>query len=81
MEGGIAYLRAVVIDDILGIGQELEDQIEGLINSYKCEWKEAIQNPEIRKRFVHFVNKPATKDPNVAFAPMREQTQALDWNA
>ena len=79
MEGGITYLRAVVVDDVLGIGAELESEIQGLINNYKCEWKEAVETPEIRKRFVHFVNAPTQKDPTVQFAPLREQIQAVDW--
>jgi nitrite reductase (NADH) large subunit len=79
MEGGISYLRAVVVDDVLGIGEALEQEIQGLINNYKCEWKEAVESPEIRKRFVHFVNAPEAKDPTVAFVPLREQIQAVDW--
>ena len=79
MEGGITYLRAVVVDDVLGIGADLEREIQGLINNYKCEWKEAVETPEIRKRFVHFVNAPTQKDPTVQFAPLREQVQAVGW--
>lgn len=78
LEGGLAYLKAVIIDDILGINQMLETEMDFMVDTYKCEWKEAVENPEIRKRFTHFVNSPA-KDPNVRFEPMREQIKAEGW--
>jgi nitrite reductase (NADH) large subunit len=79
MEGGIRYLKAVVVDDVLGIGAELEAEMQGLVNNFKCEWKEVVDNPELRKRFSHFVNAPEAKDPSVQFDPMREQKRAKEW--
>jgi nitrite reductase (NADH) large subunit len=61
-----------VINDSLGINAQLEEEMQMLVDNYKCEWKEAVENPEIRKRFVHFVNAPGEKDPSVQFEPMRE---------
>ncbi|MGV3768018.1 MAG: nitrite reductase large subunit NirB [Chitinophagaceae bacterium] len=72
MEGGIDYLKNVVLNDSLGINDQLEAEMQLLVNNYKCEWKEAVENPEIRKRFVHFVNAPEEKDPTVKFEPMRD---------
>ncbi len=79
MEGGINYLRNVVVNDSLGIGEELEKEMQGLVDSYKCEWKEAVENPEIRKRFSHFVNAPEEKDPTAKFEQMREMKKVADW--
>lgn len=79
MDGGIEYLRNVVVNDSLGMGAQWEAEMERLVDSYTCEWKEAVQNPEIRKRFAHFVNAPAEKDPNVKFEPMRDQVRAAEW--
>jgi nitrite reductase (NADH) large subunit len=79
MEGGIDYLRNVVVNDSLGICEQLETEMQLLVDSYKCEWKEAIENPAIRKRFSHFVNAPETKDPTVVFEEMREQKKVKDW--
>lgn len=79
LEGGLSYLKAVVIDDVLGINAELEADMERLIGAYRCEWKEAVENPAIRRRFAHFVNVPDEKDPSVAFRPLREQVQAAEW--
>lgn len=81
MEGGLGYLKSVIIDDVLGICQELEAEMESLVGTYKCEWKEAVTNPDIRKRFSHFVNAPEEKDPTVELVPMREQVKAANWNA
>jgi nitrite reductase (NADH) large subunit len=80
MEGGIDYLRNVVCNDSLGMAAQWEAEMDSLVHNYKCEWKEAIENPEIRKRFTHFVNAPDVKDPTVSFVPMRDQIKAADWN-
>jgi nitrite reductase (NADH) large subunit len=79
MEGGIDYLKDVVINDCLGIAEDLEKEMQFLVDNYKCEWKEVVENPELRKRFSHFVNEPETKDPTVQFVEMRDQKKALDW--
>jgi len=81
MDGGINYLRNVVINDSLGMAAGWEKEMQLLVDSYKCEWKEAVENPEIRKRFNHFVNAPEVKDPSVQFEPMREQKKAKDWKS
>lgn len=80
MEGGIEYLKTVIIDDVLGICSELEEGMQKLVDNYKCEWTEAVNNPEIRKQFTHFVNAPQEKDPTVELVPFREQVKAKDWN-
>jgi nitrite reductase (NADH) large subunit len=79
MEGGITYLKNVIVNDSLGIAEELESVMHYHVDTYKCEWKAAIENPEMRKRFAHFVNAPEEKDPTVKFAPMREQVKAEAW--
>jgi nitrite reductase (NADH) large subunit len=76
MDGGLSYLKNVVINDSLGICDHLEEEMQLLINTYHCEWKEVIENPELRNRFTHFVNAPQEKDPTVKFEPMREQIKA-----
>jgi nitrite reductase (NADH) large subunit len=79
MEGGVDYLRNVVVNDSLGICAQLEIEMQLLVDSYRCEWKEAIENPAIRKRFSHFINEPETKDPTVVFEEMRDQKKVRDW--
>jgi len=79
MEGGIDYLRNVVVNDSLNMSTQWEKEMQVLVDSYECEWKAAIENPEIRKRFTHFVNAPEEKDPSVQFEPMRGQKKVSDW--
>ena len=56
LEGGLEYLQDVVINDSLNIGEELEAQMKSLRDSYRCDWKTAVENPEFTKRFKSFVN-------------------------
>lgn len=76
MDGGIAYLKNVIINNSLDINEQLEEEMQGLVNTYHCEWKEVVENDELRKRFVHFINAPEEKDPAIKFEPMREQIKA-----
>ncbi len=75
MEGGIDYLREVVVHDTLGMAAEWETEMQSIVNTFHCEWKNAIETPEIKKRFSHFVNTDE-KDPSVKFEEMREQKKA-----
>lgn len=81
LEGGLSYLKAVVVDDVLGIAAELEEDMQKLILAYKCEWKEAVDTPAIRKRFSHFLNAPDQRDPSVQFESVRDQIKPVDWVA
>ncbi|MDP2129004.1 MAG: nitrite reductase large subunit NirB [Pseudohongiella sp.] len=56
MEGGLAYLQDVIINDSLGLAEELEAQLQSLVDTYACEWKRTIEDPEALKRFRPFVN-------------------------
>jgi nitrite reductase (NADH) large subunit len=78
MDGGLAYLKNVVVNDSLGIAEELEAAMAYHVSTYECEWKAAIQNPQMRKKFSHFINAPEEKDPTVKFEVMREQVKA-EW--
>ena len=72
LEGGLDYLKSVIIEDSLGIAAELEAQMASVVASYQCEWKSTIENPEKVKRFRQFVNSD-TKDSNVVFVEERGQ--------
>lgn len=72
MEGGLDYLREVVIEDKLNLADELEQEMENNIKNYQCEWKTTLQNPEKLKRFKHFINSDDT-DNQLAFELEREQ--------
>ncbi len=72
LEGGLEYLQDVIIRDSLGICDELEAQMQHLVNTYQCEWKKAIEDPEKLKRFRHFVNTD-TPDPSLDYVEERGQ--------
>lgn len=78
LEGGIDYLRQIVVEDQLGIAEELETQMNGLIDTYSCEWKEVVDNPSLQSRFAHFVNSDK-EDDNMAFVGMRDQKMPRPW--
>jgi nitrite reductase (NADH) large subunit len=72
LEGGLEYLKQVVIDDSLGLGKELESQMQQVVDAYQCEWKTAIENEGSRKRFRQFVNSDKA-DTNIVFVEERQQ--------
>ncbi len=72
LEGGMDYLKDVVINDSLGICSELESQMQHIIDTYQCEWKTAINDAEKVKRFRQFVNSDK-EDSNVVFVEERGQ--------
>jgi len=72
LDGGIDYLRRVVIDDALGICAELEADMARHVATYTCEWKATIDDPERVKRFRTFVNADGP-DPDVVFVSERGQ--------
>ena len=72
MEGGIEHLRSVVVEDSLGIGADLERQMQALVDSYECEWTGVVRDPAKRALFRHFAAETAG-DPTVGFLPERGQ--------
>ncbi|TQK02569.1 nitrite reductase large subunit NirB [Herbaspirillum sp. SJZ107] len=72
LEGGLDYLKSVVLDDKLGIAAELEAEMQNVVDTYRDEWKNAIEDPAVRERFRTFVNSDAVDD-NVVFMPERGQ--------
>ncbi|WP_106791180.1 nitrite reductase large subunit NirB [Aquimarina sp. Aq78] len=78
LNGGIEYLKQVIIHNKLNLVEELESEMKTLVGSFKCEWTQAIQDKEIMKRFNHFVNSNET-DNNLAFVPLRDQKMPEPW--
>jgi nitrite reductase (NADH) large subunit len=74
LEGGIDYLREVVIDDSLGICAELEEQMSRVIDTYACEWTAVVEDPEKMRRFRQFVNSDQP-DSGVVFVRERGQVR------
>ena len=72
MEGGLDYLKSVIMDDRLGICAQLEEQMSRVVDTYQCEWKTTIEDENKLKRFRHFVNSDDA-DTNVVFVQERGQ--------
>lgn len=72
LEGGLDYLRQVIIDDSLGLAEQLEAEMALNISNYQCEWATTLDNPERLKRFSHFINSSET-DSAIAFVEERQQ--------
>ncbi|MGY5011095.1 nitrite reductase large subunit NirB [Streptomyces sp. 900105755] len=71
--GGLDHVRDVVVEDSLGICEELESLMAAHVANYADEWATTIDNPDKLARFVSFVNAPDTPDPVVGFVPERDQ--------
>ncbi|MFT6475994.1 MAG: nitrite reductase (NADH) large subunit [Zhongshania aliphaticivorans] len=72
LEGGLDYLRKVIIEDSLGICAELEAEMANVVDTYQCEWKTTVENPEKVKQFRSFVNADKT-DKEIVFVQERGQ--------
>ena len=76
LPGGIERLKEVVIEDSLGIGEDLEKQMQHLIKTYHCEWKTTINDPEKLLRFKPFINSNE-KDETIKFTKERKQLRPV----
>jgi nitrite reductase (NADH) large subunit len=65
MDGGLDHLRAVIVDDSLGICADLEAAMDAHVGNYADEWRGVLEDEEKLARFVSFVNAPDTPDPLV----------------
>jgi nitrite reductase (NADH) large subunit len=78
MVGGVEYLRDVIIHDKLGICDELERQAQYLVDTYRCEWTQVVNDPERRKRFQQFVNSDVS-EVGIEIVAERGQHRPADW--
>ncbi|GGY01105.1 nitrite reductase large subunit [Litchfieldella qijiaojingensis] len=72
LDGGLDYLKDVIIHDSLGIGEELESQMQEVVDRYECEWANALKDPAKLKRFRSYVNDDRP-DPNIIVTEERGQ--------
>jgi len=79
LEGGLDYLKQVIIEDSLGICAELEADMARVIDTYQCEWKTTVNDPVRLKQFQPFVNS-TEPDPSVVFVPERDQHRPAEWH-
>ncbi|MBC7678923.1 MAG: nitrite reductase large subunit [Pseudorhodobacter sp.] len=75
LEGGLAHLRAVVMDDSLGLCAELDAAMARHVATYRDEWADTLADPKRLARFTSFVNAPDTPDPSIVMVPERGQAR------
>lgn len=78
LEGGLDYLKEVIIHDRINICETLETEMELLVGTFECEWKQVLEKPRLMKRFSHFVNSDE-KDDNIEYVPLRDQKMPKPW--
>ncbi|MBW8825551.1 MAG: nitrite reductase large subunit [Acidobacteria bacterium] len=83
LDGGLEQLRRVIVDDALGICDQLDAEMARHVDTYQCEWKATLESPERLARFRTFVNSDEP-DPTIVFVsergqprPVREDERAL----
>ena len=75
---GDTPLAEVIIDDKLGICGELDSMMQFLVDSYRCEWADVVNDPEKRRLFRQFVNTDDT-EPTIEIVAERGQRRPADW--
>ena len=78
LEGGVERLRDVVVRDKLGLCTELERRMQDLVDSYRCEWKEVVDDPDRRRLFRQFVNTDEF-EAGIEIVEERGQRRPADW--
>jgi nitrite reductase (NADH) large subunit len=76
-QDGLAYLRSVLVEDVLGICDELDAAMQFHVARYSDEWADTLADPERLTRFVSFVNAPGTPDPSISWLSERDQISPL----
>jgi nitrite reductase (NADH) large subunit len=79
IEGGIDHVRQAVVDDSLGLADDLEAAMATHVARYRCEWAETLANPAYLSRFRSFVNTDQP-DPDIVVVEERAQPRpAQEW--
>ncbi|HKS44233.1 MAG TPA: nitrite reductase large subunit NirB [Amycolatopsis sp.] len=73
LDGGLDHLREVIVEDKLGICDELDEAMVKHVENYADEWRGVLEDPEKLARFTSFVNAPGAPDPTISFRVEREQ--------
>ncbi|HEY7072547.1 MAG TPA: nitrite reductase large subunit NirB [Acidimicrobiales bacterium] len=77
LEGGLDHLKAVVLEDSLGICADLEADMARHVATYECEWRATLADPERLARFQPFVN---SDEPDLSrtYVRVRGQRQPVE---
>ncbi|GAA2080614.1 nitrite reductase large subunit NirB [Pseudolysinimonas kribbensis] len=73
LPGGVDHVREVVVDDSLGLAEELEAGMARHVGTYEDEWAATLADPERLRRFRSFINDPDAPDVGLPRVEEREQ--------
>ncbi|AKU15527.1 nitrite reductase large subunit NirB [Luteipulveratus mongoliensis] len=73
IEGGIEHVRAVVLEDSLGIADDLDRAMAEHVGAYRDEWAEVLADPAKLAKFTSFVNAPDRADASLTYVMERGQ--------
>ena len=73
LDGGLDHVRQVVVEDSLGIAEELEAAMAAHVENYEDEWAATLKDPERLRRFRSFVNAPDEVDESIIHVAERDQ--------
>ncbi|KAL9191510.1 hypothetical protein ACHAXT_001216 [Thalassiosira profunda] len=81
--GPIEHLKEVIIEDSLGICDELDRRMQHLVDTYHDEWAEVVNDPERRAKFKQFVNtdEKQEREEMIEFIDQRGQKRPTNWPA
>ncbi|MEB6224999.1 nitrite reductase large subunit NirB [Pantoea anthophila] len=74
LEGGLDYLRQVIIEDSLGLGATLEAEMQQVVDAYQCEWQTTLADPSRLALFTPTLNS-AQPDETLHYSRVRGQRQ------
>lgn len=77
IEGGLNHVKDVVINDSLGLCAQLEADMQHVVDTYQCEWKTTIEDPEKVKMFHHYSNSEESDKLN--WIEVRGQKRPAPW--
>ena len=81
LPGGIEELKAVVIDDKLGINAELEARVQHIVDTYEDEWAAVASSDKRSRKFRQFVNtdERQPREQEIEFEEIRGQWGPVAW--
>ena len=79
LDGGLAYLRSVVIDDVLGLNAQFEQEMQHIVNTYQCEWKSVVDDSSLHSQYRHYVNADTIDQSHAFVTNERGQKQPAAW--
>src|SRR5579859_4187211 len=78
MDGGMKYLRQVILEDKLGICKDLEEKMQALVGTWYDEWEVAVRDPVKRAQFKQFKNTEERSE-QIELIRERDQTRTANW--